>query len=143
MSTLVPGTLYGGSGVDISGIKLKVKPSSVDNMITITNLSYVPAFNRLPDLFTIYVYRDAAQTPIFYDVSSTNIVTPISPSALYSVVYPINANAVTMGYSTNNGGSLYCGELNALSIPITDADTAIANMNGVQVLKLLFYYFNS
>jgi hypothetical protein len=136
------GSLYGGPGIDVSGLKLTTK-ASTENSITITNLSAIPAFNRLPDLFTIYIYRNASESPIFYDISSSNVATPISPSGIYTVVYALNNNPITMGYSTNNGGSIYCSYLEGNSVPFIEADITIAFNNSQAPMKVSFYYFNS
>jgi hypothetical protein len=136
------GSLYGGPGIDVGGLKLTTKAFG-ENSITITNLSAISAFNRLPDLFTIYIYRNASEAPIFYDISSSNVATAISPAGIYTVVYALNNNPITMGYSTNNGGSIYCSYLEGNSVPFVDADITIAFNNSQAPMKVSFYYFNS
>ena len=112
------------------------------NSFTVTNLSSIPTFNSLPTFFSIQIYRNAANAPVFYDIAS-GTYSVINPAGLYTVVFAVNNAPVTLGYSNHNGGSIYCSELDANSIPLSQTDIAKANTDSVAPVRILLYYFNT
>jgi hypothetical protein len=136
------GSLSANKGINTSSLILTTK-AGTSNAFTITNLGSIPEMNRLPDYYSILVYRDASKTPIFYDVTAG--VAAASTLGIYSVVFALNNSPITLGYvSTANSGSIYCSAISSGSIPLTANDITKAAADSVtQQVKLLLYYYNS